>query len=223
MVQERISGIPCSAAAVADGRSATLLGVSEQLIGRRALGARGYAWCGNVVPPRLPPRERRGLAHAARAICAHLAAAFGVRGVFGVDVVWDGERAWVVEVNPRPPASLETIETVHGVRSFGAHREACAGRLPPVQTVRFLADPGAAAGKAVLYASGDLRAPDTREWAARGIRDVPHPGEPIAAGHPICTLVATGRSPEAVLADLEARAAALRGELHDRVAVDAVA
>ena len=223
MVQERISGIPCSAAAVADGRSATLLGVSEQLIGRRALGARGYAWCGNLVPPRLPPRERRGLAHAARAICAHLAAAFGVRGVFGVDVVWDGERAWVVEVNPRPPASLETIETVHGVRSFGAHREACAGRLPPVQTVRFLADPGAAAGKAVLYASGDLRAPDTREWAARGIRDVPHPGEPIAAGHPICTLVATGRSPEAVLADLEARAAALRGELHDRVAVDAVA
>jgi len=52
---------------------------------------------------------------------------------------------------------------------------------------------------------------------------VPHPGEPIAAGRPICTLVATARSPEAVLADLEARAAALRRELHDRVGVDAVA
>jgi predicted ATP-grasp superfamily ATP-dependent carboligase len=223
IVQERISGLPCSAAAVADGRSAALLGVSEQLIGRRAFGARGWKWCGNVVPPRLPARERHALADAAQAICAHLAAAFGLRGVFGVDLVWDGARAWVVEVNPRPVASLETIDAAHGASSFAAHLEACAGRLPAAGTGRSPADPPRAAGKAVLFATEDLRVPDTSEWAARGIRDVPHPGEPIAAGRPICTLVATGRSPEAVLADLEARAAALRRELHDRVGVDAVA
>jgi hypothetical protein len=39
----------------------------------------------------------------------------------------------------------------------------------------------------------------------------------------VCTLVATGGSPEAVLAGLEGRAAALRAELHDCVVVDAVA
>jgi predicted ATP-grasp superfamily ATP-dependent carboligase len=220
VVQERIAGVPCSAAAVADGRSAALLGVSEQLIGRRTLGACGFTWCGNVTPPRLPAREREALAGAARAICAHLGAAFGLRGLFGVDLVWDGAQAWVVEVNPRPTASLETIEAAHGVRSFAAHLEGCAGRLPPAS----IAPPfAAAAGKAVLYATRDVRAPDTRDWAAHGIRDVPHPGEPIAAGHPVCTLVATGRSPDAVLAGLEARAAALRSELHDRAGVDAVA
>ena len=58
VVQEHISGLACSAAAVADGRSAVLLGVSEQLIGHRGLGARGYAWCGNLVPPRLGEVER---------------------------------------------------------------------------------------------------------------------------------------------------------------------
>ena len=126
--------------------------------------------------------------------------------------------AWVVEVNPRPTASLETIDAAHGVRSFAAHLEACAGRLPAFRRC----EPAGAAGKAVVFATEDLRAPDTREWAARGIRDVPHPGEPIAAGGPICTLVATGRTPEAVLDDLEARAAALRRELHE-VGVDAVA
>ncbi|MDP9346434.1 MAG: ATP-grasp domain-containing protein [Actinomycetota bacterium] len=218
IVQERISGLPCSVAAVADGRSATLLGVSEQLIGRRALGARGWKWCGNVVPPRLPAREQHALTDAAQAICAHLAAAFGLRGVFGVDLVWDGALSWVVEVNPRPVASLETIDAAHGVRSFAAHLEALAGRLPAPGT----ADPPAAAGKAVLFATEDLRVPDTSGWAANGIRDLPHPGEPIAAGRPICTLVATGPSPEDVLADLEARAAALRRELHE-VVVDAVA
>jgi uncharacterized protein len=220
VVQERRSGLPCSAAAVADGRSAALLGVSEQLIGRRTLGARGYAWCGNLVPPRLAVRERHVLADAARAICAHLAAAFSLRGLFGVDMVWDGERAWVVEVNPRPTASLETIEAVHGVRSFAAHLDACAGRLP---AIRSSAEPAGAAGKAVVFATEDVRAPDTHGWPARGIRDVPHPGERIAARHPICTLVATGPAPEAVLTDLEARAVALRGELHDRVGVNAVA
>jgi uncharacterized protein len=238
LVQERIAGLPCSAAAVADGRSAVLLGVSEQLIGRRALGARGFAWCGNVVPPRLPAAEREALGGAARAICTHLAGAFGLRGLFGVDLVWDGGRAWVVEVNPRPTASLETIEAVHsvgtrpdrlrsggptplrGLDPFAAHLEACAGRLRAVSPP---ADPSRAAGKAVVFARRDVRVPDTRGWTARSIRDVPHPGEPIAAGHPICTLLTAGRSPEAVLADLEARAGALYGELHERVPVHAVA
>jgi uncharacterized protein len=219
VVQERIAGLPCSAAAVADGRSALLLGVSEQLIGRRGLGTRGFKWCGNVAPPRLPARERDALAGAAQAICAHLAAAFGLRGVFGVDLVWDGERAWVVEVNPRPVASLETVDAAYGVRSFAAHLEGCAGRLADGGTP----DAAVAAGKAVVYATEDVRMPDTRDWPERGIRDVPHPGEHIAAGRPICTLVGSGGSPQGVLAGLEERAAALRAELHERVSLDAVA
>ena len=210
MVQEHISGVACSVAAVADGRSATLLGLSEQLVGLRGFGARGYAWCGNLVPPRLDEAQHRALAGAAEKVCAHLALAFGVRGLFGVDLVWDGEHAWVVEVNPRPTGSLESVEAAHEVGVFAAHLESCAGRLPSVA-----ADPAPrrAAGKAILFATRNLRVGDTRGWPARGIRDVPHPRERIAAGSPICTLISMEESPEAVLADLEARAAALRGEL----------
>jgi uncharacterized protein len=212
VVQERISGLACSAAAVADGRSAVVLGVSEQLIGHRGLGGRGYAWCGNLVPPRLEDEQLRELAVAARTICAHLALSFGLRGLFGVDLVWDGERAWVVEVNPRPTGSLESVEAAHGVGVFAAHLDGCAGRLPSVASA--LA-PCQAAGKAILFATRDVRVGDTVGWPARGIRDVPHPGERIAAGGPICTLVSVHGSPEAVLADLEARAAALRDELRE--------
>jgi predicted ATP-grasp superfamily ATP-dependent carboligase len=212
VVQERIAGLACSAAAVADGRSAVVLGVSEQLVGHRGLGGRGYAWCGNLVPPRLDEGQRRALGVAAGTICAHLALAFGLRGLFGVDLVWDGERAWVVEVNPRPTGSLESVEAAYAVGAFAAHLDGCAGRLPSIAPAQA---PPRAAGKAILYATRDVRVGDTGGWLARGIRDVPHPGERIAAGGPICTIVSVQGSPEAVLADLEARAATLRGELRE--------
>jgi uncharacterized protein len=220
VVQERISGLSCSAAAVADGRSAVVLGVSEQLVGHLGLGGRGYAWCGNLVPPRLGEVQRRALTVAARTICAHVARAFGLRGLFGVDLVWDGGRAWVVEVNPRPTGSLESVEAAHGAAVFAAHLDGCAGRLPPVAPAEA---PRRAAGKAILFATLDVRVGDTRGWPERGIRDVPHPRERIAAGRPICTLVSVHESPDAVLHDLEARAAALRAELGERGASRALA
>jgi predicted ATP-grasp superfamily ATP-dependent carboligase len=220
VVQERISGLACSAVAIADGRSAVVLGLSEQLIGHRALGARGYAWCGNLVPPRVREPQRQALEAVTRRICAHLALEFGLCGLFGVDLVWDGERAWVVEVNPRPTGSLECVEAAHEVGVFAAHLDGCAGRLPSGAPAPA---PRRAAGKAILFATRDLRVGDTGGWPERGIRDVPHPHERIAAGHPICTLISVQSSPEAVLADLEARAAALRTELGERTGVRALA
>jgi len=198
-LQERIDGVPCSAAAVGDGSDAVLLGVTEQLVGERAFGVRGHRWCGNLVPPRVPvPRAQ------AQAICSRLAAAFGLRGLFGVDFVWDGERAWTVEVNPRPTASLEAIEAAYGLRVFD----------PP----EVVGGPVRAAGKAVLFATEDVVIGDSGRWLERGVRDVPHPGERIAKGRPICTVVTAAASPDEALAALEEEAARLRAELHVEVA-----
>ena len=216
VVQERIDGVPCSAAAVGDGVDAVVLGLTEQLVGRRAFGVRGYRWCGNVVPPRLPAGEREDLLGQARAICSCLAAAFALRGLFGVDFVWDGERAWTIEVNPRPTASLEAIEAAYGVGVFGAHLRACAGELPRVEAER-----AGSAGKAVLFATEDVVIGDSVRWLPRGVRDVPHPGERIAAGRPISTVLATGATPDEVLTTLEEQAAWLRAELGSRVEVAA--
>jgi predicted ATP-grasp superfamily ATP-dependent carboligase len=216
IVQERVDGLPCSAAAVGDGTDAVVLGLTEQLIGRRAFGVAGYRWCGNLVPPRLPSGEREALLREARAICSCLASAFALRGLFGVDLVWDGERAWTVEVNPRPTASLETIEAAHAVGVFAAHLRACAGALP-----RVALECAGAAGKAVLFATEDVVVGDSARWLERGVRDVPHTGERIAAGHPICTVVAAAATPQDALAGLEDQAAQRRSELEARVEVAA--
>ncbi len=134
--------------------------------------------------------------------------------------MWDGERAWVVEVNPRPTGSLESIEAAHEVGVFSAHLDGCAGRLSPMASA---SAQRRAAGKAILFATRDVRVGDTSGWPERGIRDVPHPHERIAAGHPICTLLSVQSSPDAVVADLEARAAALRVELGERAGLRALA
>jgi uncharacterized protein len=216
VVQERIDGVACSAAAVADGVDAVVLGLTEQLVGQLAFGVRGYRWCGNLVPPRLPAGERDELLGQARAICSCLAAAFALRGLFGVDFIWDGERAWTIEVNPRPTASLEAIEAAHGIGVFAAHLCACAGELPRVALER-----GGAAGKAVLFATENVVVGDSARWVERGVRDVPHPGERIPAGRPVCTIVARATTPDGALAELEERAAWLRAELAPRVEVAA--
>ena len=200
-LQEHIDGVACSAAAVGDGKDAVVLGLTEQLVGRREFGVRGHRWCGNLVPPRAPVARDQ-----AQAMCSRLAAAFGLRGLFGVDFVWDGERAWTVEVNPRPTASLEAIEAAYGVRVFEAAE---------------VAEPVRAAGKAVLFATENVVIGDSFRWLERGVRDVPHPGERIAAGRPICTITTTAATPQDALAGLEEQAARLRAELSVRVEVAA--
>jgi uncharacterized protein len=208
--QERVAGLSCSATAVGDGRDATLLGVSEQLIGERVLGGTAFRWCGNLVPARLGAGEAATLEREAAALCGHLAASFGLRGLFGADLVWDGARAWTVEVNPRPTGSLEVLEAAYGGGAFGAHLAGCAGRLPGAER---WATPRTAAGKAILYTRRELVVGDTSAWPAHGIADVPHPGERLPAGSPVCSLRSTAGTPEEVWERLATEAARVRGLL----------
>ncbi len=204
VVQRRIDGLSCSAVAIADGRSAVVLGLTEQLHLPRS-----FKWTGNVTPPRLPESERAELAGELRAVCAKVAVTFGVRGAFGVDAVWDGRHAWVLEVNPRPTASLELF----GPGSFEAHVQAARGRglpaggAPPARSC--------AAVKLVLFAERTLCAPEPGWWPAGLVRDIPHAGETIKRGAPVCTLVSA--SPD--VPELAQRGARLLAALPDAVAI----
>jgi predicted ATP-grasp superfamily ATP-dependent carboligase len=202
ILQRRVRGLSCSAVAIGDGRRAALLGLTEQLHRKP-----GFQWTGNVAPPRLPEGELAELDDRLRAVCAEVAARFGVRGAFGVDAIWDGRRAWVLEVNPRPPAGLELF----GPGSFEAHVRGARGLgLPAACTPPATS---CAKVKLVLFADRDLRAPDPGWWPAGLVRDIPHGGETIKRGAPVCTLVsATAGAPE-----LAARGARLLAALPEAV------
>ena len=185
ILQRRVGGLSCSAVAIGDGRRAILLGLTEQL--HRPPGVQ---WTGNLAPPRLPGSELAELDGQLSAVCAEVAARFGVCGAFGVDAIWDGRHAWVLEVNPRPTAGLELF----GPGSFAAHVRGARGLgLPTADT----APTRCARVKLVLFAERDLRAPDPGWWPDGLVRDIPHAGEMIARGAPVCTLVSgTAGAPE---------------------------
>jgi predicted ATP-grasp superfamily ATP-dependent carboligase len=67
--------------------------------------------------------------------------------------------------------------------------------------------------KLVLFAEHDLLAPDPGWWPAGMVRDIPHQGETIVRGAPVCTLVsATAGAPQ-----LAARGTELLAALPEQV------
>ena len=210
-LQELISGTPGSMVIVAGARQVVLLGVTRQLIGDAAFGATGYHYCGSILVSRGAPDS---IVTGARAAARAVVEAFDLAGVNGVDFVVHQGSIYVIEVNPRWTASVELAERAYGLSAFASHAAACArGALPDfdlTHTVRR----GDAVGKAIVFARNDVTVGDTQKWIGDdSIRDVPHPGELIHAGRPVCTVFATGSNDEDCYAALAKRAGRVYSEL----------
>ena len=205
--QERISGVPASIVFVAAGGRAVPLGVSLQLIGEEAFGASGFRYCGNVLAPAGDPVLTDRVVESAIALANHVAGEFGLVGLNGLDVIIRDEVPYPIEVNPRWCSSMELIERHYGLSMFGLHAAACAnGVLPDVDLLRARRS-RAAIGKAIVFAQTEMVVEDTHAWLAdETVRDVPKPGERIAAGQPICTVFAEDIDTARCRGQLEARA-----------------
>ena len=128
------------------------------------------------------------------AAARRLTRALGLRGVNGLDFVLRNDEALLLELNARPPATLELYETSLPHGGFQCHADACRGRLYPAPT------PASVNGLQVVYARRTLRVPAI-EWPA-WVTDRPASGECVLADRPLCTVHATGGDVEAVAARL---------------------
>jgi predicted ATP-grasp superfamily ATP-dependent carboligase len=172
-------------------------------VGKPAFGAHGFRYCGSLLAgTRQPVFERQNdLRSAAEALAQAVTEQFGLIGLNGLDFIARDGVPYPIEVNPRYSASMELVERSTGLSLFEMHRAACRGALP----AGVPASP-AAAGKAIVFARRDVIVGDALRWTAAGdVADVPHPGERIRAGHPICTVFAGG-DPDVCIQRLEAGA-----------------
>jgi uncharacterized protein len=199
-LQQRIAGQPGSAVFAADGEDALVLGLSRMLVGKRAFGASGFRYCGNILW-----RPRGDDIMMASLVASAIP---GLVGVNGIDFVTRGGRPYPIEINPRYTASMELYERASGLSIFQVHVDACTGHLAPwypeLQRVWWGDD---AVGKAIVYAKRDVVVGDTRAWLEDdSVRDIPTPGQRIARGEPVCTVFARGEDPETCHAALVRRA-----------------
>jgi predicted ATP-grasp superfamily ATP-dependent carboligase len=197
VLQAYVKGQPASAVFVADGRRCVLLGLTEQLVGREELGGRGFTWCGNILPLSLPAPEIEAVVGSVRKMAESLTRSFGLRGVNGLDFILGRDEAcrpapYLVEVNPRYTGSMELVERAYGFNVFSLHLEAMAGRLPDFSLGNREGCPYF--GKGIVYARRTVTMPETAGWRGKGRRDIPFPGERIAARRPICTALAQGET-----------------------------
>jgi len=214
--QERVAGSPVSASFVVDAHGARLVGSSRQLVGVAGWHAAPFAWCGAVDVPldALPERTRRDWER----VGAVLAGDFGVTGAVGVDAIAAPDGSLVVlEVNPRPTASMELVERRTGV-SLAAQHLAAHGWHAPATSVA--AAPGGVWAKGVLRARSPLRIDEAtcvaiddraeawrRAGSADTLADLPRAGVAIPAGGPVLTVLAAADDPVGARAALESRVA----------------
>lgn len=203
-IQSCMPGRPLSALFIADGRSISVIGFSEQWVDPTRRAPYRY---GGAVGPIDPPAALRDSVSSA---LARITKATRLVGLASADMILPeagGEDAFVLlEVNPRPGATLDVFDRGDMPSLLALHLDACAGRLPAA-----LPAPAKAQAAAVIYAerpvaTGSLPRP---VWTA----DWPSCDETVPAGAPFCTLLAAGPSPFAARALVMERRDALLASL----------
>ena len=120
--QERVLGRQVSALFLGDGSRARVVGLSEQWASPAS--RRPHRYGGAATPADVSP----GLAARISTVVEMLVDAFALRGLGSADFLVDGEEARLLEVNPRPGATLDLFDRDRG-GLFAAHAAAC--RKPP--------------------------------------------------------------------------------------------
>jgi len=180
--QRRHRGYPMSALFLADGQEARLVGVSLQRVSAHAGGP--YLFQGAAGPAPLASALTGRLTEILHCVVRET----GLVGLNSLDFLLDGPDLLVLEVNPRPSASMALYGDAHPGGLMQAHLQACRGALPAAQEVVM---PASVRGFRLVLAGAAVQVDATLTATltrAGWCHDIPMPGTRIAAGQPFCTV-----------------------------------
>jgi predicted ATP-grasp superfamily ATP-dependent carboligase len=193
--QQKVEGLPLAAIFIGRDGSAKLAGISRQFVGGSAMDRR-FHYRGSLAPWPVAP----DVAIAVDRIGRVLAAAFGLVGIFGVDLILAHGRPWPIEVNPRYTASSEALEWALGRSLLAEHLRACGQEVAcsphPGSPGRFVAKAILRAGRPARWPDDDgLGPPNFDPTRFPEAADVPDLGTRFKAGDPVLTVFAPGETP----------------------------
>lgn len=178
--QRQVAGTPVSVLFLADGSRALALGFSTQW--PAPTPRQPFRYGGAARPATLGASVDAALTAAVHRIVA----ALPLVGLNSADFLVDGSNCWLLEVNPRPGATLDLFEPAQepGQASlFALHVAACARVLPERAPIH-----DGAMATAIVYADRDMHvsALNWPDWTA----DRPQAGTIVRTGEPFCTVLA---------------------------------
>ncbi len=198
--QREVRGTPMSVLLLADGRRWRALGYARQIV--RPIGRHRHVFHGSVGPVMLPAVVRAQV----DAMIDKLVPEFGLRGLNGLDFMLVGERALVLELNPRPTASLALFDRVIPGGVLRAHADVCQGA--PLPAFGAAEEHEGVRASEIVYASrSGVASRAFCDWLGgqSWSRDRPLPGTPHGAGEPLCSVLASAESSAAAEARLKRR------------------
>ncbi|WAK03960.1 ATP-grasp domain-containing protein [Methylobacter sp. YRD-M1] len=197
--QRHVEGEPRSVLFLADGRNVQVIGFNRQwtvaLDDRQA-----FVFSGIISDSQLPGEHKVQVTDWLR----KLVPAFALKGLNSLDFIQAEGQIYVLEVNARPPASMQLYDQDLLYR----HVRASQGELidyPVMQT--------GCMGCQIVYASADLRIPKVFEWPS-WCMDLPESGALIGAKQPICSIIAHAEKSQQVLEALSIRHQIIVNKLH---------
>jgi uncharacterized protein len=176
--QRHIAGKSVSALFLASNKKAEIIGLSTQWTAPTPKSPFRYGGAAGPIDV--------GRAHADE-IASSIAAftsELGLVGLNSADFLISAAAVWLLEINPRPGATLDVFEPNEGAL-FAQHVAACEGRLTPASPRQMFK------AAEIVYAPCDIVLREKRDWPD-WVVDRPSPGSRIAAGDPMCTTLASG-------------------------------
>jgi uncharacterized protein len=176
--QEKVEGRPVSALFVGTGNRARVLGFSEQWAA--PTGDAKWRYGGAARPAELSPDLEARLTE----IVERAAPCLALKGLGSADFLVNGHEALLLEINPRPGATLDIFDS-EAEPLLRLHLEAVLDNRLPTAPLTL----PAAGAAAIVYATEPITMPNTmvwQDWTA----DRPVIGERIDKNRPICTVLA---------------------------------
>lgn len=202
--QRFVSGRNLSATWLSNGRKADLIGLCEQFHADLPDYPFNYGGAISIAADALAQSLLSELNQAAQ----QLTRQSGLTGLWGFDFITDGADWWLIEVNPRPCATLELHEgSQHSL--LNAHIDAFYGHLP--EQAWYFSEHR---GHAIVYPGHEILIPLQYNWPVWS-SDWPQPGTRIRPGQPLCSVHACGDSPTTVYNTLALKQKIILSELNN--------
>ena len=205
--QRALAGVPMSALFLADGQGARLVALNRLIV--RPLGALPHIYRGAIGPIADAALQAR-----IDTALAALVPAFALRGLVSLDFIAVGGEPHLLEINPRPSASMALHALAWPQGLMRAHVLAMQGTLPPPPQHA----PGVRGTEIVLARRRGIITADTSATLAAlpFCHDLPADGTTFEAGDPLCSVSAEGVDADSVQAALHAHRSRIRDLVNPR-------